>query len=261
MTTHLLPKFTRALARRPARNIADGITAASHLGSPDYDKAMQQYDSYIQALRDCGLVVTVLPADEGFPDGHFVEDPFVIFHDLAFHCRSGAPARRGEGESLKAQLADLYIVEPPPGAFIDGGDVLFCAERVLVGLSDRTNIAGYGALREALRSIQPDIRVDALPFRGVLHLKSGLTELAPGVLIRDPALLTDSDLSWAKVITLPPAEGYAADVMPVNDTLFIAADCPQAYQLAKQYRGSVITLDMSEFVKMDGGLTCLSLRY
>lgn len=259
---HLLPPFTRALARRPAANFAAGLTRSAHLGSPDYDLALRQYETYLRALRDCGLELTVLPADERFPDGHFVEDPFVIYRDLAFRCRSGAPDRAHEGESLAPHLSHLRIVAPPPQARIDGGDVLFCADRVLVGLSERTNLAGADALRRALRTVKPDILVAALPFTGVLHLKSGLTELAPGVLIQDPALRTDFDLSWARVITLPPEEGYAADVLPVNGRLFVAAGCPQALAAARTYYGDdVVALDMSEFQKMDGGLTCLSLRY
>ena len=257
----LLPPFTRALMRRPAANFAEGLTNSAHLGAPDYQRAMRQFEAYAQALRDCGIEVTVLPADERFPDGHFVEDPFVIFRDLAFQCRSGASSRRDEGESLKPYLSHLRIVEPPPDALIDGGDVLFCADRVLVGISDRTNRAGFEALRAALESVQSDIRVDPIPFSGVLHLKSGLTELAPDILIRDPALRTDYDLTWAKVIELPAEEGYAADVMPVNGSVFIAADCPRAYEAAMKHCERVITLDLSEFVKMDGGLTCLSLRY
>ena len=258
---HLLAPFTRALMRRPAPNFADGVTGSSHLGTPDYGRAMHQYDTYIQALRDCGLAVTVLPADRRFPDGHFVEDPFVIYRDMAFHCRSGEASRRDEGESIKPHITGLRIVEPPPAARIDGGDVLFCADRVLVGISQRTTYAGFSALREAMQSVRSDIRVDPLPFSGVLHLKSGLTELAPGVLICDPALETNHDLSWAEVVNLPPEEGYAADVMPVNDTLFIADGCPEAYRAATRYCERVVALDMSEFVKMDGGLTCLSLRY
>lgn len=258
---HLLPPFSRALMRRPAPNLADGLTSSKQLDPPDFALALRQYDAYAQALRDCGLDVKALPADERFPDGHFVEDPFVIFRDLAFHCRSGAPSRRGEGESLKAHLSPLRILEPPRDARIDGGDVLFCADRVLVGISARTNRAGFEALRKALRSVKADIRVDPVPFSGVLHLKSGLTELAPQVLIRDPALQTDYDLAWADVIELPPEEGYAADVMPVNDTLFVAANCPRAFAAAAKVCSRVVPLDLSEFVKMDGGLTCLSLRY
>lgn len=259
--THLLPTVTRILARRPASNFADGITTASHLGQPDYDKAIQQYDTYLQALRDCNLQVTVLPADNRYPDGHFVEDPVVIFRDVAFMCRSGAEARQGEGDSLKPHLSDLQIIEADAEARIDGGDVLICADRVLVGLSHRTNQAGVDVLRHAFQRVKPDIQVDAVPFDGLLHLKSGLTELAPNVLIRDPALHTGYDLSWANVHTLPRDEGYAADVMPVNDTLFIAEGYPTALEIAQNYYNNIVELDMSEFQKMDGGLTCLSLRY
>ena len=258
--THLLPPFTRILARRPAPNFAEGITTAN-LGKPDYDKAIQQYDTYIQALRDCNLELTLLPTDDRFPDGHFVEDPVVIFHDVAFMCRSGAEARQGEGESLKPYLADLRIIEPPSNARIDGGDVLICADRILVGLSERTNQAGVDDLRRALQTVKSDIRVDAVPFEGVLHLKSGLTELAPNVLIHDPTLKTEYDLSWATVITLPAHEGYAADVMPVNDTLFIAKGYPAAVKASRAYYEKIVELDMSEFQRMDGGLTCMSLRF
>lgn len=258
---HLLPRFTRALLRRPAPNFADGITESTQLGAPNYTRALEQFECYAAALRACDLDVIVLPAVDEFPDGHFVEDPIVIFRDLAFVCRSGAPSRENEGESLLPHLADLRIVQAPPEARIDGGDVLICADRVLVGLSGRTNAAGVAALSDALRTVVPEIHVQAVRFSGVLHLKSGLTELAPGVLIHDPALRADADLSWARVISLPPEEGFAADVMPVKETLFVAAGCPAAYAIARDYHDEVVALDMSEFRKMDGGLTCLSLRY
>ena len=259
--THLLPTFTRILARRPAPNFADGITTSSHLGQPDYEKALQQYETYLDALRACDLELIVLDADDRFPDGHFVEDPCVIFHDVVFMCKSGAAARENEGESLKPYLSDLRIVTVEGDGRIDGGDVLICADRILVGLSERTNQAGIDQLRRAFQTVQPDLRVDAVPFTGVLHLKSGLTELAPNVLIHDPNMKTDFDLSWATVITLPKNEGYAADVMPVNDTLVIAKGYPAAYKAAQAYYDKIVELDMSEFQKMDGGLTCLSLRY
>lgn len=259
--SHLLPTFTRILARRPASNFADGITMSSHLGKPDYDNALKQYDTYIQSLQDLNLEVLVVPSDDRYPDGHFVEDPCVIFRDVAFMCRSGAKARAEEGESLKPYLSDLRVIDPPDGAYIDGGDVLICADRVLVGLSERTNEAGVDALRQAFQTAEPNILVEAVHFEGVLHLKSGLTELAPNVLIHDPALTTSANLSWATVITLPATEGYAADVMPVNDALFLAKGYPSALKVVQAFYDTVIELDMSEFQKMDGGLTCLSLRY
>jgi dimethylargininase len=223
---------------------------------------MQQYETYLSALTDCGLEVTLLDPDERFPDGHFVEDPIVIFREMAFVCRSGAESRRGEAQALIPHLRELNIVTMnDENAFIDGGDVLFCADRVLIGLSRRTNRAGAEALATALKQVQPNIQVALVPFEGVLHLKTGLTEIAPGVLVHDPALRTDFPLEWAQAITLPANEGYAADVMPVNDTILIAQGYPTVKQIAEQHYDHVVSLDMSEFRKMDGGLTCLSLRY
>lgn len=259
--SHLLPPFTKVLARRPSTTMAEGLTTSTHLGTPSHTRAKEQYDTYLKAVEACGVEVTVAPTDERYPDGHFVEDPFVIYKTVAFECYSGAQERQGEAERLRPYLSDLQHIQAPPGAFIDGGDVLFCADRVLVGLSLRTNQEGIQALRQALQTVQPDIRVDAVPFSGPLHLKSGLTELAPNVLIHDPALQTSYDLSWATVHTLPAEEGYAADVMPINNTLFVPKGFPTALQVAQQYCDSVVALDMSEFQKMDGGLTCLSLRY
>lgn len=258
----LLPDVTRILARRPAPNFADGLTTAEHLGKPDYQLALQQYDTYIENLRELGLDVMVLDADANFPDGHFVEDPVIIYGDMAFLCRSGANARRKEPQSLIPHLHDLRIIPvEDETAFMDGGDVLFCADRVLVGISERTNIAGANALHRALQTVKPDIRLDCVPFAGVLHLKSGLTELAPNVLLHDPALKTDYPLDWADVIELPATEGYGADVMPVNDAIFICQGFPTVRQAAEKYYTHIIELNMSEFQKMDGALTCLSLRY
>jgi dimethylargininase len=258
----LLADFTKILARRPSPNLAEGLTTSSHLGVPDYALAMQQYDNYLQALRDAGLAVKVLDYDSRFPDGHFVEDPLIIFHEMAFLCRSGAISRRHEGESLLPHLAGLVIERMEDNfAYMDGGDVLFCGDRVLVGMSERTNRAGAVALHKALKTVQPDIRLDCVEFTGVLHLKSGITEIAPNILVHDPALKTNYNFDWAELTTLPSEEGYAADLMPINDAVFIVKGFPTVKAIAQKHYSKVIELDMSEFRKMDGGLTCLSLRY
>lgn len=258
----LLPDISRILARRPAPNFADGLTTAHHLGKPDYALALQQYETYIEKLRELGFDVTVLEADPNYPDGHFVEDPVIIYGDMAFLCRSGATARRKEPQSLVPHLHGLRVIPlEADNAFIDGGDVLFCADRVLVGISERTTVAGAKALHQALQTVKPDIRLDCVEFSGVLHLKSGLTEIAPKVLLHDPALKIDYTLDWAEVIELPPDEGYGADVMPINDAIFISVGFPTVRKAAEKYYQTIIELDMSEFQKMDGALTCLSLRY
>ena len=259
----ILPPITRILARRPAPTLAGGLTTQTHLGPPDVARTRQQHDAYLAALRDCGLNVTVLPPDERFPDGHFVEDAAVIFRDMAFLCRSGAPSRAGEAAALAKHLPiDLHRVALwGTEAVLDGGDVLFCADRVLIGLSARTNRDGAEQLAAALHAVQAGLRVDIVTFSGMLHLKSGLNELAPGVLVQAPALQLDYDTGFAETVTLPADETYAANLVPVNDTLLIADGFPAVRALAEQHYTRVAALDMSEFEKMDGGLSCLSLRY
>lgn len=258
----LLPPLTHALVRRPASTFAKGITTRSALGTPSYELTLAQYDSYLEALSQAGLTVSVLDPAPRFPDGHFIEDPAVIFGDTAFICRLATDGRRGEEESIAEALSGIRRVFATEEATIEGGDVLFCRDRVLIGLSRRTNRLGAEQLAAAIRSQLGDIRIDFVPFTNVLHLKTGLTELTAGVLLHDPAMTLQTEITSAKVITLPAREGYAASVLPINESTIIIADgFPTVRALAEQYYPHVIALEMSEFEKMDGGLTCLSLRY
>lgn len=258
----ILKPFTRALARRPAPTFAQGITTRSALGIPSYEKTLEQHDAYVEALREAGLDVTVLDADARFPDGHFVEDPAVIFGETAFICRPATPNRRGEEESIGDTLSNFVRVYATGDATIEGGDVLFCRDRVLIGISRRTNRVGAEQLKAAIQKQFGDVRVEFVPFTNVLHLKTGMTELAPGVLLHDPAMKLESTVKGAEIITLPAEEGYAASVLPISDsTILIADGFPIVRELAERYYPNVVALDMSEIEKMDGGLTCLSLRY
>jgi dimethylargininase len=181
---------------------------------------------------------------------------------MAFISLPGAAAREGEEIAIAEQLAHLHLVRiQGEESRLDGGDVLFCHDRVLIGLSGRTNRAGAEQLQAALGDVQSDLRVEFVPFEGVLHLKTGITELAPGVLLRDPTMKTDYPFDFAEVITLPAEEGYAANVLPINGRILIADDYPGVLALAAQHYSEVLPMPMSEFRKMDGGLTCLSLRY
>jgi dimethylargininase len=258
------PRITRALVRQPASTLAQGLTTQSRLGLPDQKATLKQHTTYCEALRSCGLDVTILPPDNRFPDGHFVEDAAVVFRDLAFICRSGAPAREPEGREIAEFLKHLHVkgIQGETGR-LDGGDVLFCADRVLIGLSERTNMEGAEQLASSLRDVQDGLRVDFVHFRGMLHLKSGLSEIVPGVLVLAPALQMEQDLDFAEILILAPEDTYAANLVRINETLLIAAGFPRVSEIAERYYGvdNIIVLDMHEFRKMDGGLSCLSLRY
>lgn len=256
-----LPLFTRALARTPAKSIAEGLTT-QQIGTPDIQRTLQQYHGYLDALRQCGLQVDVLPADEHFPDGHYVEDAAIVYRDMAFITRPGAPERAGEPLAIAENLRHLRQIHiQGDDAVLDGGDVLFCADRVLIGIGTRTNAAGAHQLTQALHTVDSQLRVDCVPFQGVLHLKTGLTELAPNVLVYHPAMQIDYALDFAEVIELPLEEGYAANTLPINGTLLIPAGFPTILREAERHYTHIIRLEMDEFQKMDGSLTCLSLRY
>ncbi|KXK52577.1 MAG: hypothetical protein H3C32_04610 [Anaerolineae bacterium] len=259
----LLPPMSRVLARKPARTFADGITTRGHLGIPTYEATIRQFDAYLDAIRSRGLAITTLAADDRYPDGHYTEDTAVLFGDTAFICRPALANRRGEEAAVAEALAGLNIIRAVgDDVAIEGGDVLFCADRVLIGLSRRTNRAGADQLAAAIRSTLGPVRIDYVPVENVLHLKTGLTELAPGILLHDPAMKLSEPIPSVQIVTLPPDEGYAASVLPIDDeTILIAKGYPAVQALAEQHYANVIALEMSEFEKMDGGLTCLSLRY
>ncbi len=254
--------FTHALVRRPAETAAQGLT--TRVGHPSIEQTLHQYDLYLQALQSAGLELTLLPPDMRFPDGHYVEDVAVIYEDLLVRCVPGALSRLHEPESVIDHLPQKYRIHLTGDARLEGGDVLVCADKhVLIGLSDRTNLAGATQLQQALLDYDSAIKVHMIPVEGVLHLKTGITELVPGVLLHDPAMKLDTALPFAEIITLPAEQGYAANVLPINDKILIPTGYPVTRHLAQEYAGEdcVISVEMSEFMKMDGSLTCLSLRY
>jgi len=255
--------YTRALVRAPTPNFALGLTQASE-GPPRLDEALLQHRHYCDALRSCGLRLTELAPDPAFPDGTFVEDTALLFPGFAVIARPGAESRRGETASTRAALQDLFehlIAIEAPGT-IDGGDVCVAEHHVYIGLSARTNEAGARQLAALLgargyTSSLIDIRASAT----LLHLKSGLTYLGDALLVVGPdtprsTLNTDYDF-----LEIDPAESYAANCLNVNGQILIAAGYPHLAEQLEQRGRRTRVLAMSEFRKMDGGLTCLSLRF
>lgn len=252
--------FTHAIVRHPTPNLYDGLTT-QNLGKTDFAAATRQYNAYLDALRACGLTITALPSDKAYPDGCFVEDPAVIYRDLVVITQPGAVSRRGEAASVAEAFQSYNPVCISNEGYLDGGDVLFCADRVLIGLSERTNRAGAEQLRNALVSYDSALTVDFVPLSGVLHLKTGVTELSPGVLMRSPMMSSDYDFGFAENYLLPLPEAHGANVLPINDALLIMDGYPTVAKIAEEHYTQVYELPMSEFEKMDGSLTCLSLRY
>ncbi len=256
-------EFTHAITRRPGANFASGLTQAD-AGPPDFTRALAQHDAYCEALGRCGLAVTTLPADPAFPDGTFVEDVAVLTERTAVATRPGAPSRLGEVRAVVASLGALrpltHAIEAP--GTLDGGDVCQAGAHMFVGISARTNVEGARQYCEILRGAGHtastiDIRANPM----LLHLKSGIAYLGDGRLLVAPGLPVCENLAKFEILRVCAAEAYAANCVRVNDRVLIAAGYPLTAALLRAGGYDCLSLDMSEFRKMDGGLSCLSLRF
>jgi dimethylargininase len=256
-------KFKHALVRPPSGSYAQGLTSAGQ-GPPDLNMAHAQHAAYCDALRRCGLAVRALPPDEGFPDGTFVEDTAILADRVAIVTLPGAPTRVGEVASISVALGELSgdmqrIVAP---GSVDGGDICQAEEHFFIGLSARTNDAGARQLADILQARgYTASTIDIRTNRKLLHLKSGIAYLGDGCL----ALCSDfpevPDFSGYQAIRTVAAEDYAANCVRINQHVLIAAGYPRFADALRHLGLSTLALDMSEFRKMDGGLSCLSLRF
>lgn len=252
--------FTHAVLRTPCEAFASGLTTSGHLGPADYTLMLAQHAAYAEALRGLGLDVAVLPPEPAFPDAHFVEDAAVVMDEVAVITRPGAPERRGEEASVEPALAAYKPVAriQAPGT-LDGGDVLLVGKRFFVGLSERTNDEGVRQFADIVAA--HGYRTTAVPVGAGLHFKSGVNHLGGNTLLVTPDFAAVPELSGFKLLVAPAGEAYAANTLYVNGALLTPSGFPGVRALLDGLGLPVIELDMSETRKMDGGLTCLSLRF
>lgn len=287
--------FTRAIVRPPAPNFSEGLTTVG-LGKPDYERALAQHEAYCAALEKCGLTVIKLEADTRYPDSCFVEDTAVCINALAdgrataredtadsklnkssassasnkISCvamtRPGAPTREGEVASIREEFNKFFVMEAIheiqlPGT-LDGGDVCDAGNHFFIGLSQRTNEAGAQQLAEILAKCgYTSSVVDIRGVDGLLHFKSGVAYLGDNLLAVTQAVMNREAFASYDLIPVPAAEEYAANCLRVNDHVLIAAGYPVFEGQLRDLGYQTIALEMSEFQKMDGGLSCLSLRF
>jgi dimethylargininase len=255
--------FSRAIVRPPGKNYADGLTRVA-LGAPDYKRALRQHAAYCEALERCGLELTHLQPDENYPDSTFVEDTAVLTPAGGVLTQPGAASRRGEVESIKEtiyHLCPLIDSIQEPGT-LDGGDVCEAGNHYFIGLSERTNEAGARQLAKLLASSgYKSTLVDMRSVKDILHLKSGLAHLGDNRLVVIDALANRTEFRGYELVRVKVDEDYAANCVRVNDYVLLAAGYPVFEQTLKGLGYEIILLEMSEFQKMDGGLSCLSLRF
>ncbi|HIH00617.1 TPA: amidinotransferase [Thermoplasmata archaeon] len=223
----------------------------------DVGLAKEQHRIYCSTLRDLGLEVLTLPLDEGHPDACFVEDTAVIHGRKALICRAGVECRRGEETPVVEALGEyLQLRRAVAPATIEGGDVVHFEDRLLSGVSQRTNLEGVRQLSEWL-----EVQVDTVDDSRMMHLKSHVTYLGNNIVIATEKYAGHPSLKGREVIVIPPGEEYAADTLAVDDTVLMASGYPRSHDLVRLAGFRVIPLDVSEMEKCDGALTCLSLLF
>jgi len=237
-----------------------GLTGAS-LGLPDYQKALDQHANYVEILRSCGLKVLVLEADGDFPDSTFVEDVALCTSDFAVSTNPGAPSRMGEKVEMKSILKTFFSrvesIEAP--GTLDAGDVMMTGRHFYIGISERTNHEGASQLISILNLFGRT--GEKVPLNKMLHLKSGVSYLEQNNMLVSGEFIAHSSFRSFQNIEVDPGEAYAANSLWINNCVLVPAGFPKTRQVVERKGYKTLVLDVSEFQKLDGGLSCLSLRF
>jgi dimethylargininase len=253
----------QAIVRKPAASLSEGLTTAD-LGAPDYARAIEQHEAYCEALKRCGLSLTRLEPDALHPDSTFIEDTAVLVDGSAVLTRPGAPSRAGEVASVANVLARLvtqiHKIEAP--GTLDGGDVCEAGKHYFIGISERTNEAGAQQLSRFLVALGRSYSfIDIRGINGLLHLKSGLASLCDNRLVVTDALASRKEFADYELVRVPEGEEYAANCVRIDDHILIADGYSRFAATLAALGYQTIPVAMSEFEKLDGGLSCLSLRF
>ena len=252
--------FTHAIVCPPYKNFIYGITTSS-LGKPDYLKALRQHQNYVKILKELGLKITVLPPDENYPDSTFVEDTAVLISSCAVITNPGAESRRGEIKAVEKLLQGKFnTIEKIkyPGT-LEGGDVLEVENHFYIGISERTNQLGAEQFIEIVRN--NGMTGSIISVNQGLHLKSAVSYMGNNCILIDPESMSSNYFNGFTIITTEPGESYSANSISVNETVILSEGFPKTRDKVEKSGFSVRTVNVSEFRKLDGGLSCLSLRH
>jgi len=254
-------QFDAAIVRLPSKSVAKGLRAADG-GDPAYQGVLSEHEAYVAALSAAGVDVTALPALLDYPDALFVEDPALVFPEGAILLRPGAASRAGEVAEIAPVLRDHFetVLDLSGEGFVDGGDILTTPEKVMIGLSSRTDLAGAKALQRLLAEFGRTGEVVETP-ADVLHFKTDCSLLDEETVLATKRLATSGVFDGFDVVLMPDGEEAAANALRVNDALMVGADFPQTIDLLGARGFNVIPLKTTEIGKIDAGLSCMSLRW
>ena len=253
-------QFTHAIVRQPAKSIVKGLRAVD-IGSPDYDQMICDHNDYVEALVSAGLKVISLTALDKFPDGQFVEDTALCLPEAVILMRPGAPSRLGEVCEIEPQLRDLfkavYEIEKP--GHIEGGDILVTGKEILVGRSARTNENGVSQLSEIVTPLGYVMREVFTPPE-ILHFKTDCSLLGPDEILSTKRLQSSGCFDGYSVINVADGEEASANAIRVNDYVIMPAGFPMTKAILEGHDYKVKVINNTECAKLDGGMSCLSLR-
>ncbi len=247
-----------ALVRPPSPRIAEGIVTHIERKPVDHELAMKQWDGYAEAMEVAGWKLVQVPAEDDCPDGVFIEDTMVVYRNVAVISRPGADSRKPEvvGAERTVEALGLSINRIRPPGTLDGGDVLKVGSTIYVGRGGRTNAEGVRQFRNILEPL--GATVVPVPISKVLHLKSAVTALPDGTVIGFMPLVDDARL-FPRFLEVPEESG--AHVVDLGaGRVLMAADCPASAELFAALGYEPVIVDIGEFEKLEGCVTCLSVR-
>ncbi|NQU58011.1 MAG: dimethylarginine dimethylaminohydrolase [Rhodospirillales bacterium] len=253
--------FTNAIVRSPGKSIAQGLRAVD-MGNPDPDLFAAQHDGYIQALIEAGISVNILPPLEEFPDSVFIEDSALCLPSGAVVLRPGAATRTGESDVMAEILRSCFddVRNIGEGGFIEGGDILVTEHEIIVGLSARTDAAGAEALQDCVAAWGGKVRILETP-ADILHFKTACGLLDEETILLTEALNRPGFFDAYRTLIIPEGEEAAANAIGVNGRVFISDGFPRTAEMLEKSGYSVIAIATGEAAKVDGGLSCMSLRF
>lgn len=255
--------FKNVIVRIPGHGISEGITSNPELGKPIYEKALVQHEHYVSALTQCGVNVHVLPPNDEFPDSCFMEDTALCTDKCVIISRPGADTRQKETqledfrELITSFYTNVHEIEAP--GTVEPGDIMMVGDTFYVGESARTNKEGIRQIREILESYGKE--VIEVPLEEVLHLKTGVNYIEDNNLLISGEFIDKPEFAKFNKIIVDPDEAYASNCIWVNGKVIVPAGYPKVQAAVEHLGYEVLVVDTSEYCKIDGGLSCLSLRF
>ena len=244
-----------AFVREPSPSFVNALSSHPQKDSIEFSRACDQHREYILALNRLGVEIMPLEPKGDYPDGVFVEDTAVVIEGEAYLCSLREKTRRGETVSILAKLKKCLSVEIlKPPIFVDGGDVLQTENALFVGLSSRTNKEAVKFFRSRL-----DRKIIPVPVTQGLHLKTAVSYLGKNIIVVDSAKIDIAAFSSFEIIETDSREGYAANCLAVGDSVILPSGYPNLSKNLRDRGFEVFQVNMSEFEKADGGVSCLSL--